>query len=86
MYNKVEDNWHLSNKKALFLNMSHYYEKQGIDPFRVLPVTYFIKSLDDPNFQKFKEHFERASEGEANAWIIKPGENTNRGSGIDVSN
>lgn len=57
MYNKIEDNWHLSNKKALFLNMSHFYTHQGIDPFKVLPVTYFVKSLDDPNFIKFKEHY-----------------------------
>jgi hypothetical protein len=26
LYNKVEDNFHLNNKKALFMNMKNYYE------------------------------------------------------------
>jgi tubulin monoglycylase TTLL3/8 len=26
MHNHLEDNWHLSNKKALFYNMRFYYE------------------------------------------------------------
>jgi len=26
LYNKIEDNYHLSNKKALFVNMKMYYE------------------------------------------------------------
>jgi len=47
VYNKIEDNWHLSNKKALFLNMRHYYESMGEDPFHVLPLTFHIKSVDD---------------------------------------
>jgi hypothetical protein len=29
IYNKLEDNYHLSNKKALFLNMRFYYEAIG---------------------------------------------------------
>jgi len=29
IYNKLEDNYHLSNKKALFINMSSYYEAMG---------------------------------------------------------
>ena len=29
IYNKLEDNYHLSNKKALFLNMRNYYEALG---------------------------------------------------------
>jgi hypothetical protein len=29
IYNKMEDGYHLSNKKALFLNMRFYYEALG---------------------------------------------------------
>jgi len=29
LYNKLEANYHLSNKKALFLNMKSYYEALG---------------------------------------------------------
>lgn len=83
LYNKLEDNYHLSNKKALFLNMRNYYESLQVDPFSVLPLTFHIKTgLDDPEFQNFTQHFEANKD---KTWIIKPGENTNRGNGISVS-
>jgi hypothetical protein len=54
LYNKIEDNYHLANKKALWINMRHYYEAIGEDPFNALPVTFHIKEgLDDPEFFKF---------------------------------
>jgi hypothetical protein len=54
LYNKIEDNYHLANKKALWINMKHYYEAIGEDPFNALPVTFHIKEgLDDPEFSKF---------------------------------
>ena len=53
--NKIEDNYHLCNKKALFVNMKNYYEAIGEDPFDSLPVTFHIKEgLDDPNFLAFR--------------------------------
>jgi len=33
LYNKIEDNFHLANKKALLLNMRNYYEALGQDTF-----------------------------------------------------
>lgn len=52
--NKIEDNYHLCNKKALFVNMKNYYEAIGEDPFNALPVTFHIKEgLNDPNFHAF---------------------------------
>ena len=52
--NKIEDNYHLCNKKALFVNMKNYYEAIGEDPFDSLPVTFHIKEgLTDPNFLAF---------------------------------
>jgi len=51
LYNKIEDNYHLANKKALFVNMKTYYEAMNEDPFASLPVTFHIKDgLDDPLF------------------------------------
>ena len=26
MYNRIEDNFHVNNKKALFINMKNYYD------------------------------------------------------------
>jgi len=60
--NKIENNYHLCNKKALFVNMKNYYEAIGEDPFDSLPVTFHIKDgLDDPNFLAFKQYYEEHS-------------------------
>lgn len=51
-----------------------------------MPVTFHIKTgLDDPEYEKFKQTYDEATDPKANIWIIKPGENTNRGNGISVS-
>ena len=51
MYAKIENNYHLSNKFALFYNMRKYYLANGRDPFEVLPLTYHIKKdTNDPPF------------------------------------
>ena len=95
LYNKLEDNFHLSNKKAMFLNIKLFYEAMGKDPFNALPVTFHVKTgLDDPEFARFKAYYfkeeeevkkqKTAQEGKRNIWIVKPGENTNRGNGITV--
>jgi|JI9StandDraft_1071089.scaffolds.fasta_scaffold53656_3 tubulin--tyrosine ligase len=108
MYNKLEDNFHLSNKKALFLNMKIYYEAMGKDPFSALPVTFHVKEgVDSAEWRAFQTYHDKceaeAAEWKArnqqknspvkelpssmrrNIWIIKPGENTNRGQGIQVA-
>lgn len=141
LYNKIEDNFHVNNKKALFLNMKNYYEAMGADVFENIPLTFHVKTgLDDPEFQRFKHYYfkfeddirnkkaaaklkrkeaqeqkqvvmsnnksddaqspqQAASSPDKkkdteepqyyqspappkNIWIIKPGENTNRGHGI----
>lgn len=135
IYNRLEDNYHLSNKKALFFNMTQYYKLVGADPFDVLPLTFHIEhSLRDPEFQRFKSYYhaieqekkvksaqleklkreylakkrqDKVSDDEddddellaelgddieahfglrvpRNIWILKPGENSNRGNGITV--
>lgn len=88
MYNRLENNFHLANKKALFMNMCLYYRKLGLDPFEVaLPVTFHIKSQVDPEYTRFTEYFyKKLRQGTSNVWIIKPGENSNRGCGIEVAN
>lgn len=54
MYNKIENNFHLSNKCALFYNMKRYYESIERDPFEVMPLTFHIrKGTDDKEFIRF---------------------------------
>jgi hypothetical protein len=86
IYNRLDDNYHLSNKKALFRNVRNYYLAMGVDPFdAAIPLTFHIKmpNTTDAEYIKFREAFqgfEKAKDN--NIWIIKPGENTNRGNGI----
>lgn len=87
MYNKLEDNFNLANKKALFINIHTYYTRLGLDPFIVaIPLTFHIKSPDDLEYQKFDEFYHKQlKQSKPNVWIIKPGENSNRGCGIEVA-
>lgn len=64
IYNRLEFNQHLNNKKALFFNMKNFYEycqdpnEEQIDVFDVLPLTYHIKEgLKDPIFNKFMDKY-----------------------------
>lgn len=58
LYNKIEDNFHVNNKKALYLNMKNYYEAMDEDVFANLPLTFHVKSgLDDAEFTKFKNQY-----------------------------
>jgi len=83
--------FHLSNKKALYYNMKAYFECLGKEPFNFIPLTYHIQEgSSDPQFELFSKKFEEIEEGVKgkkklqNIWIVKPGENTNRGNGITV--
>lgn len=59
LYNKIEDNFHMNNKKALYLNMKNYYEALDQDVFANLPLTFHIKDgLEDPEFTKFQTYYE----------------------------
>jgi hypothetical protein len=61
-----------------------------IDPFSIIPVTFHIsEGVLDPEYSKFVEYYRKIAResdktGVKNLWIVKPGENTNRGSGISV--
>jgi hypothetical protein len=91
MYNKLEFNQHLSNKKGLFKNLKSFYEVLGKNIFDYVPLTFhLIKGKDDPEFEKLSEEFINIEKDKArtrlqNLWIVKPGENTNRGQGIALA-
>ena len=53
----------MTNKYALFFNMSKYYKSIGRDPFDVLPLSYHIKSgTSDMTFFKFMQSFKEFEE------------------------
>lgn len=93
VYNRLEFNQHLNNKKALFINMRNYYTYccENEDVSDTLPLTFHIKTgQGDPEFVKFNRYYEAEqlkcskNKNRKNIWIIKPGENSNRGNGIKV--
>ncbi len=88
VYNHLEQNQNLSNKKEMFCNMKRYYEGLGMDPFRSIPLTFHITAAgDNAEYMRFSTAFTQCKcrKGES-VWIVKPGEYTNRGNGIMISN
>ena len=79
--------------------MKNYYNYccESTDVFETLPLTFHVKTgLEDTRFVEFKSYFDRDQQqidkailekqrvNLRNVWIIKPGENSNRGTGIVV--
>ena len=90
MYNKIEFNQHLANKKGLFKSMKNYYIATSKNVFEYMPLTFHIKyGEEDPEFIRFVNEYqgieiEKSKTRSQNLWIIKPGENSNRGQGIHL--
>ena len=91
MHNHLRNNYVIGNKKALLKAMSAYYKSRGEDVFDYLPLSFHVANgLEDESYFKFLRcYYQRGKEirktgqGE-NIWIVKPGENSNRGYGIRV--
>ena len=81
-HNRLPNNFHICNKKSLFKNLKDFYGEKNIDVFSKIPLTFHVEQgLSDPAMAIFIDQFKENS-----MWIIKPGECTNRGNGIKVSN
>ena len=79
--NKLEYHYNLSDKKFLYKNMKEYYDNVGEEIFNYLPLTFHV-GKDCKDLQLFINAYTEFQ----GLWIVKPGENTNRGTGIFVSN
>ena len=65
--------------------MKLYYSSKCKNVFNYLPLTYHIISYDDNSWKEFLNcHKKFTEEKGKNIWILKPGENSNRGNGITV--
>jgi tubulin polyglutamylase TTLL1 len=91
VHNHLENNFYIGNKKAIYYNLKRYLELKGEQPFGMLPLTFHItRGVEDPEYLRFLGCYEaieeerRSRRGVRNVWIVKPGENTNRGNGITV--
>jgi tubulin monoglycylase TTLL3/8 len=90
VHNHLEGNYFIGNKKALLYNMRRYLQLKGEDPFLKLPLTFHVsKGTEDAEYLRFLQYYDnqeqkKSAKGQRNIWIVKPGENTNRGNGITV--
>ena len=68
------------------MNLKLYYETYGQNPFKTLPVTFLVHgSIDNQSFLDFKDYYDRKGFKDGKSlWIIKPGEDSNCGCGIQV--
>ncbi|CAD8203545.1 unnamed protein product [Paramecium octaurelia] len=83
IHNHIEKNYHLGNKKALYHNLKRYYELIKQDLHSIIPITFHVqKGSRDKVYLQFLEHYKKLPKG--STWIVKPGEFTNRGTGIIV--
>ena len=63
LYNKLEQNKQLTNKKGVFVNMRRYYESIGQDPFKVLPLTFHTtQGVNDPEYRRFAHCFQQVEQ------------------------
>lgn len=95
IHNRLEHNYHLTHKKALYRNMKQYYMALGEDYTQQMPLTFhIIHGESDVEFHSFVQHYnDFEAEMQAidsdissfrNLWIVKPGENSNQGRDIVV--
>ena len=83
-HNKLEFNQIISDKKELYLSLKNYYSAIGENIFNCTPRTFHITTGEsDPEFLKFSQHYFNETKKKT-TWIIKPGENSNRGNGIII--
>jgi O-phosphoseryl-tRNA(Cys) synthetase len=54
MYNRLEGNSNISNKKDLFINLTNYYKSTIQEPLNNIPLTFLIKNgIKDESFYNF---------------------------------
>lgn len=82
--NHIKGSKYISRKQLLTKHVYALAKKRGIDPYSIIPKTYFIKEEDVKiDVKKMLKDIEKNYDFE-DPWIIKPGEFSNRGSGIKM--
>lgn len=90
MYNHIDGINAIATKSGLFMTLRDFYKERGVRLFDVVPETYMINveckspaevDRKDRQLDEFLRNVPWDS-----IWILKPGENTNRGQGIQIFN
>ena len=85
LYNHIDGINLIATKSGLFLTLKRYYEERLLNIYDAVPETYLINveyknGKSNPEKDTQLEEFSRVAGN--HIWILKPGENTNRGHGI----
>jgi len=75
----------IATKTSLYLTLLQYYRAKGENVFDAVPDTYII-NLEHAHGRKDHQLDEFLKVAADHIWILKPGENTNRGHGIQIFN
>lgn len=80
----MESNFHLANKKGLLLNLKKYYKLKGKCVFesKVFPHTFLLNCNDASGPDEYGLLQAYVKKNPKDIWIVKPGEDSNRGVGI----
>lgn len=76
MHNHLKNHFEISDKKCLFKNIKKYCKNEKINEHEIIPKTYHLENSS----AQLPEDICAKSQ----IWIVKPGEDTNRGTGITV--
>jgi hypothetical protein len=79
LHNHIHNSFVLTQKKHLFQKLQHYCRATGSNLSSIVPETFHIQQPRDVSA------FLRATDQARGTWIIKPGEDTNRGTGIRIT-
>ena len=86
LYARMEDNHHLTTKSKMFINLRRFYRQQGRCVFKenVFPLTFYLqggKISEDIEYHALLRYYRN---NPTEIFIVKPGENSNRGNGITI--
>lgn len=89
MTNKMSHNVQYGHKSAMYVNLKHYCEVTKTHLFDLVPLSFYIDSLESPEYQLFKDAFRECQQNQPqgkNLWLVKPAEFTFGGNGIEICN
>jgi hypothetical protein len=87
MTNKMSQNVQYGHKSAMYLNLKHYCKITGTPLADLVPLSFYVDSLQASDYEQFKEAFknqEKVDQSSKNLWLVKPAEFTFGGNGIII--
>jgi hypothetical protein len=80
MINHFEGMHHIGKKHLLALHIQHFCKAKKLDPKNYIPFTLIISNLNE-----IEKNMAKLEANTCKIWIVKPGENSNRGKGISLA-